>query len=99
VAYFRLAQANGTMNELDAWMRRKLRCLRLKQCKRAIGLARFLISRGVDRDEAWKLGGSGKGWWRKSLSPQAHRAMGKDWFEEIGLKGFVDRYKTLEIFA
>lgn len=99
VAYFRLAQAKGTMRELDAWMRRKIRCLKLKQCKRAVGIARFLMSRGVERNKAWRLGGSGKGWWRLSLSPQAHRAMGKDWFKELGLAGFEDRYMRLELFT
>jgi len=96
VAYFRLAQAKGTMRDLDAWLRRKLRCLKLKQCKRAVGIARFLMERGIDRDGAWTLGGSGKGWWRIALSPQSHRAMGTKWFEEIGLAGFTDRYRKLE---
>ncbi len=30
VAYFRLARAKEVMGDLDAWMRRKLRCLKLK---------------------------------------------------------------------
>lgn len=99
VAYFRLARAKGMMGDLDAWMRRKLRCLKLKQCKRAIGVARFLMARGIERDKAWTLGGSGKGWWRLSLSPQSHRAMGKEWFNQIGLDGFADRYRQLESIA
>jgi RNA-directed DNA polymerase len=99
VAYFRLAEAKGTMRNLDAWMRRKIRCLKLKQCKRAVGIARFLMSRGVERDKAWMLGGSGKGWWRMALSQQAHRAMGKKWFKEIGLTEFEDRYIRLELFT
>lgn len=99
VAYFRLAQAKGIMSDLDAWLHRKLRCLKLKQCKRAVGIARFLMERGIDRDGAWKLGGSAKGWWRIALSPQAHRAMGRKWFEEIGLAGFTDRYMKLELIT
>ena len=99
VAYFRLAEAKGTMRNLDAWMRRKIRCLKLKQCKRAVGIARFLMSRGVERDKAWMLGGSGKGWWRMALSQQAHLAMGKKWFKEIGLTEFEDRYIRLELFT
>ena len=99
VAYFRLAKAARTMRNLDRWLRRKFRCLKLKQCKRAVGIARFLQERGVERNAAWKLGGSGKGWWRIALSPQAHRAMGKKWFEEIGLAGFTDRYTKLELFT
>ena len=93
VNYFKLAQAKSKMNELDSWLRRKLRCFKLKQCKRAIGIARFLMQRGVKTDEAWKLAGSGKGWWRNSCTPQSHKAMGTDWFVEIELESFGNRYK------
>lgn len=98
VHYFRYAQARQTMLRLDEWLRRKLRCYRLKQCKRAVGIARFLMERGIKPDQAWALGGSGKGWWRKSLSPQAHRAMGKNWFREIKHVGFAEQYMKLELF-
>lgn len=99
VNYFRYAEAKRLMEKLDGWLRRKIRCLKLKQCKRAKGIARFLMERGIKPDAAWALGGSGKGWWRKSLSPQSHRAMGKEWFEEIKLSGFADRYMKLELFT
>ena len=99
VNYFRHALAKGTMHRLDEWLRRKLRCYRLKQCKRAVGIARFLMERGIKPDQAWALGGSGKGWWRMSLSPQAHRAMGKKWFAEIKHVGFAEQYMKLELFT
>jgi RNA-directed DNA polymerase len=99
VHYFRYAQAKQTMLRLDEWLRRKLRCYRLKQCKRAVGIARFLMERGIKPDQAWALGGSGKGWWRVSLSPQAHRAMGKKWFREIKHVGFAEQYMKLELFT
>lgn len=99
VHYFRYAHARQTMLRLDEWLRRKLRCYRLKQCKRAVGIARFLLERGIKPDQAWTLGGSGKGWWRISLSPQAHRAMGKKWFMEIKYAGFAEQYMKLELFT
>jgi len=96
VSYYRYASARKLMRYLDAWLRRKLRCYRLKQCKRAVGIARFLMERGILPDQAWALGGSGKGWWRISLTPQAHRAMGKEWFREIKYTGFAEQYMKLE---
>jgi len=99
VHYFRYAQAKQMMHRLDEWLRRKLRCYRLKQCKRAVGIARFLTERGVKPDQAWALGGSGKGWWRMSFSPQAHRAMGRKWFKEIKHAGFAEQYMRLELFT
>ena len=96
VGYFKLAKAKGKMTELDGWTRRKLRCVKLKQCKRAVGIARFLMERGIKPDAAWCLAGSGKGWWRIALSPQSHRAMGMDWFRELGVTSFADRYEAVK---
>ena len=46
--YFHHTRCKGLLKNLDSWIRRKLRCYRLKQCKRVITLQRFLESRGVD---------------------------------------------------
>ena len=92
VAYFKLANAKEKLTSLDEWVRRKIRCLKLKQCKRAKAIAKFLMKNGIHRKAAWKLAASGKGWWRLSKAPQTHRAMGSKWFEELGLLSFADRY-------
>lgn len=47
VTYFRHASAKGHLQRLDEWIREKLRCYRLKQCKRAWGLLKFLRERGL----------------------------------------------------
>ena len=36
--YFQYARCKSLLMNLDSWIRRKLRCYRLKQCKRAITL-------------------------------------------------------------
>jgi len=95
MGYFHLGRAKVLMGELDAWIRRKLRCLKLKRCKRAVGIARFLMSRGVMEDASWMLAGSGKGWWRLSKTRQAHRAMDSSWFRELGLVSLTDEYARL----
>ena len=74
-----IPEANGC---LDAWIRRKLRCFRIKQTKRVIGLFRFLKNLGVNTKQAWVASLSGKDWWRKSAMPQMHQAMNLKWFEE-----------------
>ncbi len=64
--YFRLAQCRSHLKALDRWIRRKLRCVRLKQCKRPRAVARFLASCGVPLDWSICLAITGKGWWRMS---------------------------------
>lgn len=85
IQYFRMAQMKGLMQDIGQWLRRRLRCLRLKQCKRVHAMARYLMGLGVREDSAWKLALSGKGWWRLADTPQAHRAMSLAWFKDEGL--------------
>jgi RNA-directed DNA polymerase len=85
IQYFRMARMKGLMQDIGQWLRRRLRCLRLKQCKRARAIAQFLMNLGESKDSAYKLGGSGKGWWRLADTPQAHRAMSLNWFKATGL--------------
>jgi len=95
VTYFRYAECRSHLRSLDEWTRRKLRCVRLKQRKRAKPIADFLQGLGVPEWRAWLLAGSGKGWWRLSGSPQAAEAMSLTWFRDQGLITLTDRYAQL----
>jgi RNA-directed DNA polymerase len=96
VTYFRYAACKSHLQRLDEWIRRKLRCVRLKQRKRAKPIADFLQSLGVPERSAWLLALSGKGWWRKAGAPQAHQAMGIAWFRAQGLVTLTERYAELQ---
>jgi RNA-directed DNA polymerase len=96
VTYFRYAACKSHLKRLDEWIRRKLRCVRLKQRKRAKPIADFLQSLGVPEWSAWILALSGKGWWRKSGAPQANQAMSIAWFKAQGLVTLSDRYAELQ---
>jgi RNA-directed DNA polymerase len=96
MVYFRYAECKKHLQRLDEWVRRKLRCVRLKQCKRAKTIADFLQNLGVPEWRAWILALSGKGWWRMSGSPQANEAMSKAWFQEQGLVNLSHRYARLK---
>jgi RNA-directed DNA polymerase len=95
VMYYRLAQCRGKLEALDGWVRRKLRCVRLKQCKRRVRVAKFLMGCGIPEWRSWLMALSGKGWWRKAGSPQANDAMSKEWFDKQGLISLTGRYLEL----
>lgn len=95
VMYFRYARCRTHLKQLDEWLRRKLRCYRLKQRKRAKPIADFLMEQGVPEWRSWLLALSGKGWWRMSGTPQAHEAMSIQWFEKVGLINLTNRYLLL----
>jgi len=95
VTYYRYAACGTLLKGLDQWIRRKLRCVKLKQRKRTYGVMTFLRGQGVPEWRAWLLALSGKGWWRKSGSPQAQEAMPIAWFDELGLVSLTKRYAML----
>jgi RNA-directed DNA polymerase len=91
--YFHLAKAKSLCRELDAWIRRRLRCYKLKQKCRSI--VRFLMSRGVSDKEARRLNSSGKGWWRLSHTPALDRALDNAWFKSQGLYSLSEHWTRL----
>jgi RNA-directed DNA polymerase len=93
--YFRMANMKSRLQTLESWLRRRIRCFRLKQCKRAIGIVRFLERWGVPSWRAWILALSGKGWYRLAGSPQAHESMNLKWFEQTGLYNLASNYRLL----
>jgi RNA-directed DNA polymerase len=95
INYYRNAACRFELQRLDEWIRRKLRCYRLKQCKRGKSVARFLQRLGASPSLAHRVASSGKGWWRLSFTRPAHQAMSAAWFATQGLVSLVLKYDAL----
>jgi len=95
VRYFALAHYGSAFRDADRWLRRRLRCMRLKQCKRVSGIVRFMRVRGLSEPAIWTFALSGKGWWCLANTPQASRAMPNRWFDELGLLSLADQHAAL----
>ena len=95
--YFRLAKMTTHLRGLDEWIRRRLRCYRLKQRKRSYSIASWIISLGVKANLAWQLASSSKGWWRLSRNPVINQAMPNAWFKEQGLYSLRENYELLTL--
>jgi RNA-directed DNA polymerase len=96
LTYYRLAAFRGELQRMDEWMRRKLRCYRLKQRNRGRSISGFLRQLGVPAHQASRLASSGKGLWRLANSPQVNSAMSKDWFATQGLVSLLIKYDSLQ---
>lgn len=94
--YFSKVTGMSLFRDLDGWIRRRLRCYRLKQRKRRWPIARYLMELGVDMRNAWRLAMSEKSWWRKSHNPIINTAMSNKWFEELGLCSLFEKAKALK---
>lgn len=93
--YYRLAEQNWLWRRLDSWIRRKLRCYKVKQRRRGKSLAKFLMAQGISERESRQVGSSGKGCWRISRAPALHRALGISWFKTQGLLCLEDKRAAL----
>jgi RNA-directed DNA polymerase len=93
--YFKHAKMKTRLQKLGSWLRHRLRCYRLKQCKRALGMYRLLRKLGVPNTRSWTTAASRKGWWRKAATPAAHEGMDKLWFAKVGLVDMVSVYTGL----
>jgi RNA-directed DNA polymerase len=94
--YFRYAQMKSRLQTLVSWLQHRIRCFRLKQCKRTIGIVRFLRKLKVPEKQCWLMALSGKGWWRLSGTPQAHESMNNKWLNETGLFDLINNYLRLK---
>lgn len=95
VTYFRHAACKSILQGLDEWIRHKVRCYRLKQCKRTKPIHDFLRKCGVPNKRAWICALSGKGWWRLAATPGAQEAMTQRWLAQQGLTSLVHHYAML----
>jgi hypothetical protein len=95
--YFRYARMKKKLQSIESWLKHRLRSYRLKQCKRSIGIARWLQKLGVPRNRSWTTAASRKGWWRKAATPAAHEGMNNKWFVDQGLIQLVNYYTGLQV--
>jgi group II intron reverse transcriptase/maturase len=95
VGYFYAAQTRSVFEELDAWIRRRLRTCLLKQWKKPRTKRNNLIALGVPKERAWQIGWSRKGYWRLSDTPQMNEALDLAYWQEQGLISLVERYDKL----
>jgi RNA-directed DNA polymerase len=95
VRYYRFAACSFELQGLDGWIRRKLRCYRLKQCKRGKSVARFLQRLGVKSSPAFRVASSAGSWWRLSHTRSVQQAMSVEWFASQGLISLALKYDSL----
>jgi RNA-directed DNA polymerase len=93
--YFKRSEMKTKLGIINGWLKRRIRCFRIKQCKRKIGIVRFLKSLGVSEKQSWLTALSGKGWWRLSNSPGTNIGMNNKWFDKIGYYDLASNYNHL----
>lgn len=97
VTYFRETEVKGVLEELDGWIRRRLRGLLWRQWKRPLARARHLMKRGLSEDRAWKSAYNGRGPWWNSGASHMNEAFPKSFFDSLGLVSLLDQLRKLTL--
>ena len=90
VNYFKLAEVKNTFEELDGWIRRKLRCSLWRQWKRTHTRVKNLVQRGLTEARAWQSAGNGRGPWWNAGASHMNEAFKKAYFDKMGLVSLLD---------
>lgn len=94
-AYFALADTPSVFEELDEWLRRRMRQVRWKEWKRYSARRRNLLALGAPEHSAREWAASGKGPWRIARSWVLSRTLTDAYWREQGLRGFTGPYRRL----
>jgi group II intron reverse transcriptase/maturase len=95
--YFRLAEVKGVFEELDSWIRRKLRGLIWRKWKRPFTRAKRLMQRGLAKAQALKSAMNGRGPWWNAGAAHMHAAFPKSYFDRGGLLSLLEQRRRFQL--
>ena len=96
ITYFRHSEVKGIFDELDGWLRRKLRRILWKQWKRPYTRARNLMRRGLSEATAWLSAKNGRGPWWNAGASHMNKAVPKSYFDKLGLVSLMNQHHRLQ---
>jgi len=95
-AYFRLAEVKGVFEDLDQWLRRKLRAILWRQWKRWPTRIRELRRRGLEPSRAAYSALNGRGPWGNAGAPHLNQAVPTAALRQQGLLSLLAEYQRLQ---
>ena len=95
VSYFRKSEVRVAFEELDQWIRRKLRAILWRQWKRNWTRARELERRGLTHDRAWISATCGRGPWWNAGASHMNQAVPTRALSQLGLPSLIQELQRL----
>ncbi len=95
-AYFKLTETKRALEEMDGWIRRKLRCILWRQWKRPYTRARNLMKAGLTEERAFRSAFNQRGPWWNSGASHMNQAFPKSFFDRLGLVSLLDTTRRLQ---
>jgi len=95
IHYFKLASVRSTFEDLDQWLRRKIRCILWRQWKQPQTRARKLMERGIEKERARLSAMNGRGAWWNAGASHMNAAITLAWFSQQGLVSLREEHRRL----
>lgn len=95
--YFSVAETRNIFEDLDQWVRRKLRCLEWRKWKRPRTRMRKLIALGLDRESARLSAFNGHGPWWNAGASHMNAALPTAHFRKLGLISLLEEVQWLTV--
>ena len=89
-SYFSVAETRRVFEELDQWIRRKLRCLEWRKWRRPWTRMKRLIALGLERGRARASAFNGRGPWWNAGASHLNTALPTSYFRKLGLLSLMD---------
>ncbi len=83
--YFKMSEVKQVFEELDSWIRRRLRCIKWRQWKHPRTRLKKLLKRGLPEGQAAKSAYNGRGPWWNSGAGHMNLAFPSTYFERLNL--------------
>jgi RNA-directed DNA polymerase len=96
MSYFQLTQSKWILEELDGWVRRRLRCLLWRQWKQPRTRKRRLQALGLDVHAIPGCAGCGRGPWWNAGARHLHIALPAAYFTRLGLVSLLAEQQRLQ---
>lgn len=96
MAYFRLTETKNALEELDGWLRHKLRCILWRQWKRPHTRAKNLMKAGLTEERAFRSAFNQRGAWWNSGASHMNQAFPKLYFDRLGLVSLLDTMRRFQ---
>ena len=97
VNYFKLADMKSKLQELDSWIRRRLRACVWKTWKLVRTRCKNLMKLGVPKYKAWEYANTRKSHWRTSISPILSKTITNQRLINHGFKSLSSQYEKTRL--
>jgi RNA-directed DNA polymerase len=98
INYFKLSGVKGLFEELDGWLRRKIRVLYWRRWKKPTTRERKLKQLGLDAERAWKSANNGRGSWWNAGASHMNQAIPVKQLRRLGLLSFMEEYQRIKVY-